>query len=458
VILSLSSGLVPWILPPVLGAAAGAALGWSLLGRAVPSLFLRRRGPIERAASKRIEPLTRWALDLTVADLALSAGSPAALALEDAIAGALVGVLGSRSLIYTVRDLASQAVAALASKKVRDIAAETGLAVLLDKRVLPLLAAEPRKGELARTAGTLAAEQAGAALGDETLRELSGVFESYVPEAVEAVARWLHSPDTRTTLSERGRELIPRILEKLSELQKLFISAGQFDRRLNEKMPEIVDDTIAAAEKILRDPQQQLRIVEAFFESTKGWRDSLLVTSADMDRPWSDARQKLADSTTTIVNRLLERMDDPVARRSIAAHLEQSLLTDRRTLGAFARDVFGIQDTQIVELLSARVLAFLVRPETARAAAKKLCGVLVSFLDEHARSSIAAVLRMGPDQKRKLDEALRARIPRMVDDLLPLIAGQGNGARLAGLAALFGAGLGLFIGSLIDLLRLIGYR
>jgi hypothetical protein len=448
-----ASGALPWILPPACGAIVGAATGWLVgsrlvLGRAVPSLL-----------SSGIDDLTRWALALPADEIAPRAGSPAAASLENAVAGALGGVLGSRSFIYAVRDLASQVVTGLASRKVSDIAAEIGLAGFLEEKVLPSLAVEPRRAALARTAGTLLAEQAGAALGDEVLRELSGVFELYVPEAVEAVVHWLRSPDTRATLSERGRELVPRILEKLSELQKLFISAGQFDRRLNEKMPEIVADTIAAAEKMLRDPLQQRKLVEAFFESTKGWRDSLLVTRPDTARPWNDARQKVADSTSTIARRFMERLEDPGTRHSIARQAEQSFLEDRRTLGMFAREVFGIRDTEIVELLSSRVLASLVQPHTAQTIAKRLCGVLFSFVEENSQVSIGTVLKIDPDRKRILDQALRARVPRIVEELVPLISrARVGGLRLAGLSALVGAGMGLLIGVLVGLLKLLGYQ
>jgi hypothetical protein len=394
-----------------------------------------------------------------VGEVAPSRGSPAAGSLERAIAHALGGVFRSRGFIYTVRDLASRVVGGLAARKVRDIAREIGLAALLDERLLPSLAAEPRRGTLARAAGTLVAGQAGAALDDEVLRELSGVFESYVPEAVEAVVHWLRSADTRASLSERGRELIPRILEKLSELQKLFISAGQFDRRLNEKMPEIVADTIVAAENMLRDPRQQQKLVEAFFESTKGWRDSLLVIPDDATHPLNDARQKLADSASTIVSRFLVRLEDPPVRQSIAGLAGESLLTDRRTLGTFAREVFGIRDTEIVEMLSSRALDFLVQPDTADAIATHLCGVLFSFMEENAQTTIGTALQIDPERKRALDGSLRARVPRIVDELLPLISKTLAGSLLlARLSALFGAGMGFLIGALLGLLRLLGYQ
>src|SRR5208337_2839342 len=153
------------------------------------------------------------------------------------------------------------------------------------------------------------------------------------------------------------------------DLQKLFISAGQFDRRLNEKMPEIVDETIWAAEKMVRDPRQQERIAGLFFQSAQGWRDSLLVTPSDPYRTGNDARQDLARSTSVLLDRFLERLVDPQTRQSIVELVSGRLNEDPRTLGAFLNDSFRLRDSEIVEILCAGVLDFLVRPETAQSIA-----------------------------------------------------------------------------------------
>lgn len=436
-----ASGVLQWLLPPVCGALVGGALGWFVLGRLA----------IAGAALSGVESLTQWALGLRIGDLAPAGGSPAALSLERAAADSLAGMLGSRAFIYAVRDIVSNLVAGIAARKVSEVSSQLGIPALLEERLLPALARERTREAVARTAGALVADQAGAALGDEVLREISGVFESYVPEAADAVVRWLRSDQTRAYLSERGRELLPRILEKLSELQKLFISAGQFDRRLNEKMPEIVDDTVKAAEKMVRDPLQQKRIVSVFFDSAQDWRDSLLVTPAGAARPWNDARQKLADSASTLLDRFMERMEDPRARQSIAGLAGARLLEDRRTVGAFVSDVFGMTDMQIADVLSTKVLSYLVRPGTAAAIARRLCGLLFAFLKENAESTVGAALRFDAERKRALDESVRARAPRIVEDV-------SKSLRLGKLLALFGTGMGLVIGLLLSLLRLLGWQ
>jgi hypothetical protein len=457
VIVPFASGVLPWLLPPVFGALVGGALGAFAFGPFALSMVFRNRSAISRTAASGVEAVTRWALALRVGELAPAAGSTAAASLELALADSLASLLRSRAAIYAVRDFVSKILAGLAAKKVSDVPGEIGLMAFLEERLLPALGRVSSRQAVARAAGTLVAEQAGEALRDEVLKELSGVFQSYVPEASDALVRWLRSGETRAYLSERARELLPRILEKLSDLQKLFISAGQFDRRLNEKMPEIVDDTIEAAARMARDPHQQQRIVGLFVESAQDWRDSLLVTPPDAARPWNEARQKLADSASSLLDHFLERLEDPRARRSLAGRAEAWFTGDRRTVGAFISEVFGTRDTEIAEMVAAQVLEFLVRPETARELARHLCGLLFSFIEAHAQETVAAALRVDERRKRALDEALVARAPSAVEALLPAMSMSAAGG-VRRVSAAVGAGMGLAIGVLFTLLRLLGYH
>ncbi|MGA2639744.1 MAG: hypothetical protein ABSG21_02430 [Spirochaetia bacterium] len=454
-IFSFASRIVLWLIPPACGALVGGALGYFVLGRFILSRLLRNRSAITRVTTVGVDVLTRWALALRVGDLAPDRHSPAAAALEQAIGKSLGGVLRSRASIYAVRDLVSQIISGLVARKVSELSREIGFPGLISEKLLPALARENSRQAVARAAGSLVAAQAGRALGDDVLHEISGVFESYVPEAADALVRWLRSGETRAYLSERGRELLPRILETLSDLQKLFISAGQFDRRLDEKMPEIVDETIVAAEKMVRDQRQQERIAALFFESAQGWRDSLLVSPAGTSSQRNDPRQKLADSASALLNRLLERMEDEQTRNDIAGLTEERLRLDHRTLGAFIGDIFGIRDSDIIDALSASTLKFLTRPGTAHSIARQICGLLFDFVEENAKATIGEALQINEARKRSVDEHLRAR----AQDFFPEISETITGSILQGrLFMVTGAAMGLVIGLVLMFLRLLGYH
>ena len=155
----------------------------------------------------------------------------------------------------------------------------------------------------------------------------------------------------------------------------------------------------------------------------------------------------------------MERLEDPQARLSVAGFVEERLLEDRRTLGAYVSDVFRISDSEIVEVLAARALGYLVRPDTSQAIARQLYGLLFSFVEENAHATIGTALRIDTARKRALDESLRARAPRIVEDLVPGISRLVSRSRRLGLlSALVGVGMGFVTGLVFMLLRLLGFN
>jgi hypothetical protein len=151
-------------------------------------------------------------------------------------------------------------------------------------------------------------------------------------------------------------------------------------------------------------------------------------------------------------------LEDPSVRQSIAALLEKDLFQDRRTVGAFISDVFRIPDTEIAEVLSARALGFLMRPETAQEIAGAACGMLFSLAEENAQARVGDMLRIDEQKKRAFDQALRARAPRVVESLLPVITKEISAhIRLGRLSAAVGTGLGLAVGAALTLLRFLGF-
>jgi uncharacterized membrane protein YheB (UPF0754 family) len=84
----------------------------------------------------------------------------------------------------------------------------------------------------------------------ERLPELfTGAAEKIYPHALEALVGFLRQPEMREKLAAQGREIVDRVVDDLSPLQRLLISSGQFDRGIKENMPKIVDDLIDRLEQ-----------------------------------------------------------------------------------------------------------------------------------------------------------------------------------------------------------------
>jgi len=449
--------VLSWLLPAASGALIGFLLGTLVLGRVARAVMRGSRTRIARTVSDQAGSLGSRVLGLRAAAAVPAPGSPSARKVEEAIAGVLAGILGSRGTIYAVRDAVGGLVGGLAGRGMSDVSRELGIERLLSDKILAALAAQPNRRSIAAAAGALVAGQAGTAVDDTVIRELSGVVDSAVPEAADAVVRWLHSRETRDDLSARGRELLPRILEKLSELQKLFLSAAQFDRRLDEKMPEIVDETVRALERMVRDPGQQKRVAAVFEDAARGWRDSLLVSPAGPGRPWNERQQKLSDAVSSLVERFLERLEDPGERETLAGRAAARLEKDRRSLGSFLREQAGLREQDIVEAVSDRVLRLLTSPQTARNLAGHLYGLLRSRAGEDPDATIGSVLGIDEARREELGAMLRSAAPGLVERVLPAVLEQPASRRGMDLfLGACGAGLGLAVGLALAIFRVAG--
>jgi uncharacterized membrane protein YheB (UPF0754 family) len=85
--------------------------------------------------------------------------------------------------------------------------------------------------------------------------------EREYPRIAEAIIAFLNKPEIHRRLEIQGRVFLNNAILKLNVLQRFFLSAGQFENTLHDRMPEIIDDLIGQLEAILRDRQTLERIL-----------------------------------------------------------------------------------------------------------------------------------------------------------------------------------------------------
>jgi uncharacterized membrane protein YheB (UPF0754 family) len=73
------------------------------------------------------------------------------------------------------------------------------------------------------------------------------------PLLVKQCGEFLRRPQIHRELEERGRVFLLRVILKLNVFQRFFVSAGQYDKTIAERMPEIVDDLILQLEETLNN-------------------------------------------------------------------------------------------------------------------------------------------------------------------------------------------------------------
>jgi hypothetical protein len=78
-------------------------------------------------------------------------------------------------------------------------------------------------------------------------------LERLYPKCTGDFIRFLKKPGIHTELEVQGRIFLSSAIMKLNVFQRFFISAGQYDRTLHERIPEIIDDLIVQLDGLLSD-------------------------------------------------------------------------------------------------------------------------------------------------------------------------------------------------------------
>jgi uncharacterized membrane protein YheB (UPF0754 family) len=81
-------------------------------------------------------------------------------------------------------------------------------------------------------------------------------------EIVKRLVEFLRKKDIHIKLEAQGKIIVRSAIENMSGLQRLFISAGQYDSTLIENMDKIVDDFINRLEELLGQNDTKNKIIE----------------------------------------------------------------------------------------------------------------------------------------------------------------------------------------------------
>jgi uncharacterized membrane protein YheB (UPF0754 family) len=165
----------------------------------------------------------------------------------------------------------------------------------------------------------------------------------------------------------------------LNVLQRLFISAAQYDRTLHERMPEIVDDLILELEQTLYDEAVNRRLVA--FLREKGWE---FFTAGESS---GDFARKLTKLVLTYLDRPLEDL---------------------------------VRQWTDVEL-SALGQKIALRIQACEGLDAKLGPVLDHFFENHRDTSLAGLFSLDGDKKEKIDALLCDKLLRVVDEQIESI-------------------------------------
>jgi uncharacterized membrane protein YheB (UPF0754 family) len=98
------------------------------------------------------------------------------------------------------------------------------------------------------------------------------------------ISQLLRRNDIRKELESKGRILLRSIVYNLNSFQRFFISAGQYDQSLEDRMPEIIDELIISLENMLQREDAKKRFLAALDGQVENILTAIDVKTLVVDR------------------------------------------------------------------------------------------------------------------------------------------------------------------------------
>ena len=337
-------------------------------------------------------------------------------------------LVGSRAFIYGVRSLVERLVDDLGARRLRDLVTADQLARLVAGGVLPALTGSPVRVQVGNAVRHWLQRRRQEntplhrLLTPDTVELLVALLQRNLPALLEALFAWLRGPEMRRQLEVRGRALVRDILDKLNVMQKMFVTVGQYDESLNQRMPEIVTDVIEQAETAAATGAVQEQIVAAARRAVTRWGER------GVREVTGDTAEQLDELVEHLVHRVFDALagagagaeTSPVVRAVEGWYREQEAVT----VAELAARYLGVQPASVADALSNLLLSALARPETAVRLAEQIPGMVSGALGDAAAAGSATVqdvVSLAPDTALELDRFLARRSIAFLAERLPSV-------------------------------------
>jgi uncharacterized membrane protein YheB (UPF0754 family) len=452
--------ILPWVLPPLLGAVIGYvtnAIAIRMLFRPLaeirvlgvrlpltPGIIPKQRAQLAESIGQmvsrellteeairrqlatenfqarldqNIETLLGDVISTPLAELQRGNQELVFTSVESFLSEGLYSFFSSRSFIHGVRGILGRVIHSVGERQVGELIGETGVgALVVDRLVLLVAQPESRLKIVKAVEGWLEQRRRGNErladlLSEELTQVLADLVATLLPSLFDSLFRWLDQETVREQMNRRGKKLLRTVLEKLNVLQRFLISAGQFDRTLEQKMPEIVEEAVSALRSYAYEEDTLKGVKDAVNRAFSRWRDGSAAQLFVQVRPGLAAE---------LVEGLLVRVGEEKTRKRIASGIDRVLgrLKDR-TLGEILTRYLRIPQQEAIDFVSTKVLTYMSRKETSQTIAAEVVSFSRKFMEEHKYSNIAELLHIEPALQKRASTYLSAQLIRIIDARLP---------------------------------------
>ncbi|MFP4429687.1 MAG: DUF445 family protein [Spirochaetaceae bacterium] len=242
---------------------------------------------------------------------------------------------------------------------------------------------------------------------DEMILELANHL--YDP-ALEALVRWLKEPAVRREMETRGRGLVRDIVERLTIFQRFLVTAAQYDRRLDETMPDIVSDAIASLEDAGRRSENRAMVLAGIRTFVARLKEIPLDSAAD------SAGVNPRKALDWLVDRLVDLLESPTAEDAVVSStLGRLVALEDKTLLDIGRLLTRGDEEATRRELRIRVLGAI------EGGPGNVPRVVETLLDGLHGVTLRDLVTLEPGTKEKIDGRIADGLLKMTERHLPSI-------------------------------------
>lgn len=460
--------ILPWILPPLLGAIIGYVtnrIAIKMLFRPLnpkrlfgvripltPGVIPRNRYDLARTIARMVSEqllspqalrdqldtpefrrnLTAWIRDRRHSLLQTPLRRPQAAnghranensteqqPLDDILEELLAAFLASPQCASLVQALAEQVTRDVSGKRVSDITNADQLTDLVHEHVLPAL----RNPELGNTASELVSnwirdqlnqnKRMREYLTPQNLEAVQGLIRNNLPTATWLVFNWMRQPDMSQKLVQIGQDWVEDTVRQQGLLTRAILSISGKKEEAIRDMPNIIGHLVDEAERSLSTPEMQDLIAEAVvvtLERISGRRIKWLIGRNEETIYW------MADRATRGAFTALSETSRASVREAANRFYE---VNSDSTLGEMAERTLGVNTAVVSDMTASMMLNYLTDPETPG----RITGLARSLGDNGENGdgpvTLGELIPLSEEAGERLDTYLSDQVVGFLGDQLP---------------------------------------
>ena len=251
----------------------------------------------------------------------------------------------------------------------------------------------------------------GSILTEEREKKFLDTLEIAYPYLLLSLTRWLKQEKTFNELTFRGRIIVKNIINKLNILQKFFVTAGQYDKTIDDKMEEIIKDVITQIERSGNKQENKDHIFQSAGSELKVLRSKNL----------SDLIQKRSLNIQKTIHEIAETLIDSVINEfKKSPSLGPGILDSDQTIKNLVMVVTQLSWDELSENIGAAALNGILNVKTD-GISKGIVSLLSQLFENKKNEQLGQLLNVNNNFKKSLDSYLTEQIINIINDKVPEI-------------------------------------